>query len=550
MQQDKLIQLAQAWLVQDPDKETYDELALLIKQAENGDPKALADLEKRFATRLQFGTAGLRGPLMAGPSGMNRVLVSQTAAGLANYLNANYDQPSIVIGCDARKNSDIFARDTAEIMQAAGIRTLLLPAQLPTPVLAYAIRYLDTSAGVMVTASHNPPLDNGYKVYLGGKDAGAQIVPPADKAIAAAIDHVAANQSVNDIARSDLYEQLDDSIVEHYIAETIKQVKHPVQPLNYVYTAMHGVGCETLLRTIRAAGLDEPTLVEAQCTPDPTFPTVDFPNPEEPGALDLAIEAAKKVGAEFIIANDPDADRLAVAVPDEHGEWHSLHGNEIGCLLGWQAARRAETAGKKGTLACSMVSSPALAKIAAHYGLNSAETLTGFKWISRAPELIYGYEEALGYLVDPEKVRDKDGISAALAFLDLIIKLKGNGQTLADHRHEFAETFGAYASGQVSIRVTDLKQIGTLMQSFRTEPPQAIAGKNVLEFIDHQQTERKSNMLVFQLEGGSRVIIRPSGTEPKVKMYLDATAETVAQAKDSVAALEAAMRDEATKRSN
>ncbi|MBV7435233.1 phospho-sugar mutase [Cardiobacteriaceae bacterium TAE3-ERU3] len=549
MQQEKLIQTANAWLAQDPDQETHDELASLIEQAKKGDNDALSTLEKRFATRLQFGTAGLRGPLMAGPSGMNRVLVSQTAAGLANYLNANYDQPSIVIGCDARKNSDVFARDTAEIMQAAGIRTLLLPAQLPTPVLAYAIRDLDTSAGVMVTASHNPPLDNGYKVYLGGKDAGAQIVPPADKDIAAAIDEVAANQSVNDIPRSEVYEQLDDSIVERYIAETIKQIKHPVQPLNYVYTAMHGVGCETLLRTIRAAGLDEPTLVEAQCTPDPTFPTVDFPNPEEPGALDLAIEAAEKVGAEFIIANDPDADRLAVAVPDEDGQWHSLHGNEIGCLLGWQAARRAETAGKKGTLACSMVSSPALAKVAAHYGLNSAETLTGFKWIGRAPELLYGYEEALGYLVDPEKVRDKDGISATLAFLDLIIKLKGCGQTLADHRREFAETFGAYASGQVSIRVTDLKQIGTLMQSFRAEPPKAIAGKDVVEFIDHEQTERKSNILVFQLEGGSRVIIRPSGTEPKVKMYLDAAAETVAQAKESVAALEAAMRDEATQRS-
>lgn len=549
MSKAQILTAAKAWQAQDPDPETANELQLLIKATENGDEAAYKDLQQRFSARLQFGTAGLRGPLTAGPNGMNRVLVCQTAAGLANYLNARFDTPSIVIGCDARKNSDVFARDTAEIMQAAGIRTMLLPAKLPTPVLAYAIRALDTSAGVMVTASHNPPEDNGYKVYLGGEDAGAQIVPPADKAIAAAIDDVAASQPVNEIARSNDYEQLDNTIVERYIAETVKQIQHPAQSLNYVYTAMHGVGCDTLLKTIRAAGLDEPTLVKEQCTPDPLFPTVSFPNPEEPGALDLAIATAKNVGAEFIIANDPDADRLAVAVADEDGEWHSLHGNEIGYLLGWQAARRTQKTGKKGTLACSMVSSPALAKVAQHYGLDSTETLTGFKWIGRVPNLVFGYEEALGYLVDPDKVRDKDGISATMAFLDLMLELKAEGKTFAEHRREFAETFGAYASGQVSLRVTDLSIIGTLMESFRNNPPKSIAGLTVSEFIDHQKTERNSNILVFNIEGGTRVIIRPSGTEPKVKMYLDASAETIAQAKERVAALEAAMREEANSRS-
>lgn len=535
----EVMQVARAWLAQDPDVETRSELQHLLDAAEQGDAAALTALSKRFNGRLQFGTAGLRGPLMAGPNGMNRVLVCQAAAGLANYLNAHFAAPSIVIGCDARKNSDVFAQDTAEIMQAAGVRALLLPAQLPTPVLAYAVRALNTSAGVMVTASHNPPQDNGYKVYLGGDDGGAQIIPPADKEIAAAIDAVATQQSVLDLPRSDAYQRLDDAIAQRYISETAKIISQPRQDLNYVYTAMHGVGCTTILQTIKAAGLNPPTLVEAQCNPDPTFPTVSFPNPEEPGALDLAMATAEKVGAEYIIANDPDADRLAVAVSDGQGQWHSLHGNEIGCLLGWRAARQAKAAGQQGMLACSMVSSPALEKVAKYYGLGFSSTLTGFKWIGRVPELLFGYEEALGYLVDPKKVHDKDGISAAMAFLDLLLELRAEGTTLAEHRTAFADLFGAYASGQVSIRVAELSDIARLMAQLRAAPPSEIAGRDVVQFDDHGD----NNILVFSLSGDARVIVRPSGTEPKVKCYLDAAAPDLVQAQQVVSALDTAMRE-------
>lgn len=538
-----LFSYAQSWLEQDPDRETHAELSALLAAARAGEVDAEADLTQRFSGRLAFGTAGLRGPLRAGPQGMNRVLVAQTARGLADYLLANEAAPSVVIGYDARKNSEVFARDSAEIMQAAGVKAMLFAERGPTPVLAFAVRYLNASAGVMVTASHNPPQDNGYKVYLGGADGGAQIVPPADKAIAAAIDAVAKEQRVDQLPRSEDYQRLDDSVVAEYVAQTAALRRAPVAPINYVYTAMHGVGCDTFLRTLRAAGLPEPTLVAAQCTPDGRFPTVDFPNPEEPGALDLAIAEAKNIEAECIIAHDPDADRLAVAVADEDGHWASLHGNEVGRLLGLAIAQRAQDNGQHGALACSLVSSPALGKIAAYYGLDFHETLTGFKWIGRVPQLLFGYEEALGYLVDPEKVRDKDGISAAVAFLDVLLALKAQGKTLTDYRRECDALIGAYASGQVSVRVDELARIGELMRGFRDHPPQHIAGFDVCEFIDHERTERRNNILVFHLDNGARIIIRPSGTEPKVKIYLDAQADNHAAAKAIISTLEQAMRD-------
>ncbi|UJF23645.1 phospho-sugar mutase [Suttonella sp. R2A3] len=533
---------AEAWLAQDPDPETRAELSALLEAARSGEVSAQRDLKAHFTGRLAFGTAGLRGPVQAGPQGMNRVLVAQTARGLADYLLANMSQPSVVIGYDARHKSDVFARDTAEIMQAAGVKAMLLPEQGPTPVLAFAVRHLDASAGVMVTASHNPPQDNGYKVYLGGDDGGAQIVPPADQAIAEAIDAVAASQCVNTLPRSDDYQKLDDQVIEAYIAQTAALRSAPLAPINYVYTAMHGVGCDTFLRTLETAGLAKPTLVSEQCRPDGRFPTVEFPNPEEPGALDLAIAQAKQEGAECIIAHDPDADRLAVAVADEHGVWASLHGNEIGRLLGLAIAQRAQKTGQHGALACSLVSSPALGKIAAHYGLDFHETLTGFKWIGRITHLLFGYEEALGYLVDPKKVHDKDGISAAIVFLDLLLELKAQGRRLADFRHECDQLIGAYASGQVSIRVDQLTKIGELMRGFRSAPPQKIADYAVEEFIDHQQTDRRSNILVFHLDNGARVIIRPSGTEPKVKIYSDAKGETQAEARAVIEQLSKAMQ--------
>lgn len=516
-----LFSKAQDWLNQDPDQETRAELEQLLSQAKSGNAEAQAELTNRFDGRLQFGTAGLRGRLQAGSMGMNRVLVAQAAGGLAAYLK-DYDKtPSIVIGYDGRKNSDVFARDTAEIMAGAGIKAYLLPRKLPTPVLAYAIQYFDATAGVMVTASHNPPEDNGYKVYLGKANGGGQIVSPADKEIAALIDKVAAG-NIADLPRSQDFTILNDEIVDAYIAKTASLAKEPQADINYVYTAMHGVGYEVLSKTLAKAGLPQPHVVAEQVWPDGTFPTVNFPNPEEKGALDLAIKVAKENNAEFIIANDPDADRLAVAVPDAKGNWKPLHGNVIGCYLGWYLAKQYHAQGKKGVLACSLVSSPALAEIAKKYGFDSEETLTGFKYIGKVNGLLFGFEEALGYLVDPDKVRDKDGISAAIVFLDLVRSLKKEGKTLADYAADFTKEFGAYVSGQISIRVSDLSEIGKLMSALRNNPPAEVGGFKVATFLDHTKTDRQSDILVFVLENGSRLIARPSGTEPKIKFYLDA----------------------------
>ena len=518
---DALFSKAQDWLNQDPDQETRAELEQLLSEAKSGNAEAQAELTNRFDGRLQFGTAGLRGRLQAGSMGMNRVLVAQAAGGLAAYLK-DYDKtPSIVIGYDGRKNSDVFARDTAEIMAGAGIKAYLLPRKLPTPVLAYAIQYFDATAGVMVTASHNPPEDNGYKVYLGKANGGGQIVSPADKDIAALIDKVAAG-NIADLPRSQDFTILNDEIVDAYIAKTASLTKEPQADINYVYTAMHGVGYEVLSKTLMKAGLPQPHVVAEQVWPDGTFPTVNFPNPEEKGALDLAIKVAKENNAEFIIANDPDADRLAVAVPDAQGNWKPLHGNVIGCYLGWYLAKQYHAQGKKGVLACSLVSSPALAEIAKKYGFDSEETLTGFKYIGKVNGLLFGFEEALGYLVDPDKVRDKDGISAAIVFLDLVRSLKKEGKTLADYAADFTKEFGAYVSGQISIRVSDLSEIGKLMSALRNNPPAEVGGFKVATFLDHTKTDRQSDILVFVLENGSRLIARPSGTEPKIKFYLDA----------------------------
>ena len=518
---DALFSKAQDWLNQDPDQETRAELEQLLSEAKSGNAEAQAELTNRFDGRLQFGTAGLRGRLQAGSMGMNRVLVAQAAGGLAAYLK-DYDKtPSIVIGYDGRKNSDVFARDTAEIMAGAGIKAYLLPRKLPTPVLAYAIQYFDATAGVMVTASHNPPEDNGYKVYLGKANGGGQIVSPADKDIAALIDKVAAG-NIADLPRSQDFTILNDEIVDAYIAKTASLAKEPQVDINYVYTAMHGVGYEVLSKTLTKAGLPQPHVVAKQVWPDGTFPTVNFPNPEEKGALDLAIKVAKENNAEFIIANDPDADRLAVAVPDAKGNWKPLHGNVIGCYLGWYLAKQYHAQGKKGVLACSLVSSPALAEIAKKYGFDSEETLTGFKYIGKVNGLLFGFEEALGYLVDPDKVRDKDGISAAIVFLDLVRSLKKEGKTLADYAADFTKEFGAYVSGQISIRVSDLSEIGKLMSALRNNPPAEVGGFKVATFLDHTKTDRQSDILVFVLENGSRLIARPSGTEPKIKFYLDA----------------------------
>jgi phosphomannomutase len=555
---DAVLAKARAWRDQDPDAETRAELDSLIERSEAGSADALADLHDRFDTRLAFGTAGLRGEIAAGSNRMNRVLVTQAAAGLAAYLKnhaAVGDVPTAVIGYDGRKNSRVFAEDSAEILAGAGVRAILLPRLLPTPVLAFAVRHLDASAGIMVTASHNPPNDNGYKVYLGGRDNGAQIVSAADAEIAEEILMVASGGSISELPRS-AYEIADEAVVDEYIRATASIVNPPRAQVDYVYTAMHGVGWETFSKVVAAAGIDQPHVVDAQIAPDAAFPTVAFPNPEEPGAMDLSFEEARARSAELVIANDPDADRLAVAIPDEHATdgYRRLSGNEVGLLLGWWTAER-NAAGRTaddGSLACSIVSSPGLGAVARAYELDFSNTLTGFKWISRAPGIVFGFEEALGYLVNPETVRDKDGISAAVAFLSIANDLKADGLTIADRLRSFTETFGAFLSGQISIRVTDLSEIGRVMTRLRDEPPAVIGGikvDHIDDLADGFGGLPPSDVLRIQLVDGSRVMLRPSGTEPKLKIYIDTQSdegsqqERVATAAASLHALDAGMRE-------
>ena len=540
-----IVDVARAWRDQDPDDETRAELDRLITDSSAGDQSSLAELHDRFGTRLEFGTAGLRGRIEAGSNRMNRVLVSQAAAGFAAFLRAREKEPSIVIGYDGRKNSRVFAIDTAEIMAGTGVRAILLPRLLPTPVLAFAVRHFRVSAGVMVTASHNPAGDNGYKVYLGGGDDGSQIVPPSDGEIAAQIERVAEEDNVLRMPRSSAYETAGDEVVDEYIRRTAALATgSSTGAVRFVYTAMHGVGWETAKRVFAAAVFAAPIVVARQIEPDATFPTVAFPNPEEPGALDLAFETATAADADVVIANDPDADRLAVGIPSASG-WERLSGNEVGALLGWRAAERLSALGPEGTLAASLVSSPALAEIARQYDLEYIDTLTGFKWVSRVPGLSFGFEEALGYLVDPGKVRDKDGISAAVEFLSLIAELKAAGKTLHDHRLDFAARFGAFASAQVSVRVTDLAEIGTTMERLRGDIPDSIAGvavSSVDDFRDGFGALPASDILRFWLADGSRVIVRPSGTEPKLKVYLD-TSSSEGTAGERIAAATSAVEN-------
>jgi len=537
---DQLLSAAQAWLDQDPDAVTREELEALIADR-NEDA-----LRQRFGSRLAFGTAGLRGELGAGPNRMNRVLVAQAALGLATFLKQKFagTTPSVAIGFDGRINSDIFARDSAEIMAAAGIEVLLFDGYVPTPLLAFAVKHRNLSAGVMVTASHNPPRDNGYKVYLGGANGGGQIVSPTDTQIAAEIDRVAAGLTFAQMPKSQEIEVGGQDVREAYLTETAKLV-HGVDALpaiNAVFTAMHGVGWQTLKALFDRAGLALPTVVAEQNVPDGTFPTVAFPNPEEPGAMDLAFELANQTAADIVIANDPDADRMAVGLPSP--DWHRLTGDQIGLILGDWSASRAAAAGKSGNLACSIVSSSALSKVAAHYGLGFVETLTGFKWITKVENLIFGFEEALGYCVDPQHTPDKDGISAALVMTTIATELAADGKTVLDLLDELAERYGHFATGQISIRVTDLSIIGDTMSRLRTNPPTHIDGvaAECLDLALGTATLPPTDGLRFDLADGRRVIVRPSGTEPKLKCYLQSVSESHDGAAASLASLDAAMR--------
>lgn len=548
----ELINRAKAWLAEDPDPETRAELSKLIEAAD--DDAFAAELAARFAGTLQFGTAGLRGELGAGPMRMNRSVVIRAAAGLAAYLKAQGEGAGlVVIGYDARHKSADFARDTAAVMVGAGLRAALLPRPLPTPVLAFAIRHLGAVAGVEVTASHNPPRDNGYKVYLSD---GSQIVPPADAGIAA---EIAAVGPLDGVPRPEAgWETLDEAVLAAYLERT-DAVLTPGSPRDtrVVYTPMHGVGRDTLVAAFARAGFPAPVVVAEQAEPDPDFPTVAFPNPEEPGAMDLAFATARAAGADIdiVIANDPDADRCAVAVPAPGTPegWRMLRGDEVGALLAASLVSKRAS----GTFATTIVSSQLLSRIAAASALPYEETLTGFKWLARVDGLRYAFEEALGYCVDPEGVRDKDGITAALLITELAAELKQAGRGLTDLLDDLAREFGLHATDQLSVRVEDLSLIADAMRRLREQPPTVLAGLAVSRADDLTRgtealppTDGLRYYLAGSPESGiesARVVVRPSGTEPKLKCYLEvvvpvASAEALPEARTTAAAALAAIK--------
>ncbi|WP_049575015.1 phospho-sugar mutase [Streptomyces sp. SBT349] len=516
---------ARAWLAEDPDPETREELTRLVEAG----PAAREELAARFSGTLQFGTAGLRGEMGAGPMRMNRAVVIRAAAGLAAHLKETAPRSPdggpglVVVGYDARHRSADFARDTAAVVTGAGLRAALLPRPLPTPVLAFAIRHLGAVAGVAVTASHNPPRDNGYKVYLGD---GSQIVPPADAEIAARIDAVG---PLSGVARpEDVGEALGEEVVEAYLARSGAALTAGTpRSLSVVYTPLHGVGAGVLGEAFARAGFARPIEVAEQAAPDPDFPTVAFPNPEEPGAMDRAFATARAARPDLVLANDPDADRCAMGVPDPEAAsgWRMLRGDELGALLATHLVRK----GARGTFAASIVSSSLAGRIAEAAGLPFAETLTGFKWLARVPGLAFAYEEALGYCVDPEGVRDKDGITAALSVAELVAGLKAEGRTPQDLLDDIALAHGLHATDQLSVRVTDLALIRKAMRGLREAPPESLGGLAVTSAEDLAEGVGglpPTDGLRYRLGGAgevssARVIVRPSGTEPKLKCYVE-----------------------------
>ena len=546
-----LISQVSSWADQDPESDYRDTSLQLLERLRAGDESALAATRELFGSRLAFGTAGIRGPMRGGPNGMNRLVISQTTAGIARYLLEKSASDNlvhhVVIGFDGRHHSATFARDTAEVLSGHGISATLLPRMLPTPVLAFAVRELKATVGVMITASHNPAEDNGYKVYFGGQDEGSQIIPPVDSSIEAHIRRVTHTETWSSIPCStDLVSVIDDDIVEKYFSATLisHQLTAPTEPSpKVVYTAMHGVGGKTFLAAMAIAGFAEPHVVEQQFEPDPDFPTVAFPNPEEQGALDLSFEKARSVGAHLIIAHDPDADRLSVALPDPSAPegYIALTGNQVGAIFGWHIAQKARSSGKTGTLANSLVSSPVLGKIAGYFGLDHQETLTGFKYVSRVKNLVFGFEEALGYLVTPDVVRDKDGISAGLLMVSLAHTLAGEGKTLWDYLHEIEETVGTFASGQVTLRLKPGVAGSTVTTSLRERKLSALGSRSVTgldDFLEGVGNFPKEDILRYYLDDGTRVIARPSGTEPKVKVYIDTEGATSAEAQSRLTEVE------------
>ncbi|MDO5097389.1 MAG: phospho-sugar mutase [Corynebacterium sp.] len=535
-----LIATAETWIAGDPDPATQQELRNLISAGNH------TELARRFTGPLAFGTAGLRGKVEAGESRMNEATVTRTSAGLAAYLNQRVATPKVVVGCDARHGSAQFHAATCQTLAAAGCDVIALPAQLPTPITAFATRYFDADAGVMITASHNPPQDNGYKVYLGGRlvaddnATGVQLISPADHDIAACIEAApAANQIPR---RTDGITWVPDSIVSTYLGKSLShlpQLPETESDMPIVITAMHGVGGAVLTQALNRAGFSEIIPVPEQIQPDPDFPTVAFPNPEEKGALDLAYRTADEHGAELILALDPDADRCSVAIK-ETGVWRQLTGDEVGAIVGETIAR--ENAGSNKTLACSIVSSRLLSEIAKRHGLEYAATLTGFKWIARTPNVVFGYEEALGYCCDPALVRDKDGITASVRVALIAAGLRRKARNLADFLAEIYDTYGVYATSPLTFRMSDPADITQALERLRSQPPAQLAGATVCECVDLAEGFAglpPTDGLWLKTTANDRIVVRPSGTEPKLKCYLEVVTADRTVAEERLAQLRA-----------
>ncbi len=543
---------ATAWLAEDPDPKTAAELEELLARNDEASSRELRD---RFDGQLEFGTAGLRGILGAGPQRMNRVLVRKVTAGLATYIAAkipNAGARGVVIGHDARHNSRVFAEDTARVLAGLGIKSHLAHRPWPTPTTAWAVTATGAAAGVMVTASHNPPAYNGYKVYW---ENGAQIVPPHDTGIAAEIAKIGRSDelAMPELAQArsqGLVVDLDESLHDRYLANVVAlraQTLLDGTSLSIAYTPLHGVGAPSVEPALKRAGFPNVHTEPSQRDGDPDFPTVAFPNPEEKGAMDRVLELAKRVSADLVLANDPDADRLCVAIPDGD-TFKVLTGDQVGALL---ADYLLEVSAKdKRMVATTIVSSQLLSYLATQSGADYRETLTGFKWIGNAAmdyeretggRFVMGYEEALGYSVGP-LVRDKDGVSACVIFAELTAWNRARGRTVLDHLDDIYRRVGLFVTEQVSLTKPGsegIAEIRAAMQRFRSEPPREVAGTAIEQVVDLSKGEGglpPSDVLIFKLAGGRRIIMRPSGTEPKLKSYYEvrvavAGAEPIATAR-------------------
>ena len=533
-----------SWTEQDPELIYRRAAEVLLERIAEGDDFAVQTAQELFEGRLTFGTAGIRGPMQMGPRGMNRLVVAQTVKGITHFLWETQKKeftraPQVVIGFDGRRHSQTFALDAAKILSGHSIDALLARQMLPTPVLAFAVRKLGASAGLMFTASHNAATDNGCKVFLGGEHMGSQIISPVDSEIEALIQDVAETVSWHEIERSTTQVSfLEDHVLSDYISETLAALELPRlgrRQVEVVYTAMHGVGGPPFLKMMKKAGFTRPSVVREQFDPDPDFATVASPNPEETGSLDMSLDMARAVKADLIIAHDPDADRLAVALPEKlaRGNYQTLTGNQVGAIFGWFLAEKAHASHQEGSLANSLVSSPVLERIAHHFGLDHVETLTGFKHISRVKNLIFGFEEALGYLVTPEVVRDKDGLSAGLLMVSIANILALEGRTLWDYLDDIEKAVGFFSSGQVTARLEPGVAGSHLTSSLRKQDLERIGPRKVIQVDDFLEGFEKSppaDILRYRLADGSRVIARPSGTEPKVKFYIDTEGESSLEA--------------------